>query len=482
MIDKFSKIFKRTSEESNAQLQESGIQPQEGNTQEGSTQPQEGSNQTIKLQTVDDRVTARRNKSIIFIIGVIGFILITISIKDMLMPLLPFSAAKQKKQEEQKKIKLLDPPKGAKQGEIVDTTTLSEDWRTIIEKKIDELDKKYQQAEKEKEELKDALAKEKEKQKNAIKTEYPQKPLKDVVPPIPNNKDMVPTPTPPIPNQVTTGQGQQQKDKVVQPTFRSIDFKFDKPEAKKTSTSTSDTKKSTDTIDIPIGIAVGLTINGMDAPTFQWGQQDPQPLLTSIEEKMITAMGEEIDLRGCMVLSSAHGAVSAEKAMARLVKMNCRDKNGNLYIGNVKGWILGDDGKVGITGRLVSRQGSVLAKTFWADVLSLGGNYLRQSATSTSISPLGAVEALREDSDEQRLKSAAGQAIERTTGRIAQFFIKIAEQIYPVVEVMPGRKVTILFESGRLTKVTKDNFEEVTKVAQAQKDSNTERQSKEENK
>ena len=164
-----------------------------------------------------------------------------------------------------------------------------------------------------------------------------------------------------------------------------------------------------------------------------------------------------------MVLSSTHGAVSAEKAMPRLVKMNCRDKNGNLYAGAVKGWILGDDGKVGMTGRLVTRNGAVLSKIFWADILSLGGSYLRASATTTSTSLLGVMETTK---DSDLLKSAAGQTAEKTTGRLAQFYIKIAEQIYPVVEVKPGRTVTVLFEYGRLIKVTKDNFEEINKIAQ----------------
>jgi conjugal transfer pilus assembly protein TraB len=451
VIDKITKFFKR---------------PKAAGDITENAQAQENSGQNIKLQTVDERVASRRNKSILIITAVIGLILVAMSVKDMLMPFITGDAAR-KKQEDQRKAKLLEPPKGTKQGEMVDTAKLSEDWKTVMEKKVDELDKKYQQGEKEKEELREELKKEKQKDANT-KAGYPQKPLKDIAPFPASGSDK--TGSNYKNSQANPEQQQPQQKKaepVVQPTFRSIEFKFDKPEAKKTSA--SDTQKSADnkvdSIDLPIGIAVGLTINGMDAPTFQWGQQDPQPLLISIEDKMVTAMGEEIDLKGCMVLSSAHGAVSAEKAMPRLVKMNCRDKNGNLYAGSVKGWILGDDGKVGMTGRLVSRQGSVLAKTFWADVLSLGGSYLRQSATATATSPLGVIETTKQDG-EQLLKSVGGQAIERTTGRISQFFIKIAEQIYLVVEVLPGRKVTVLFEGGRLTRVTKDNFMEATKIAQ----------------
>jgi len=419
------------------------------------------------LQTSEDRLAARKNKTIMIVVIVVGLVFLTISLADVIKPMIK----RENPQDEQKKMKLLEPPKGAVQGEATGKEKLENDWRTVLERKVGDHEKQFESMSKKLDEISQKLdEKGKTSKQQAGKTGYPATPLNKAAPiPTKDNNS-----TQDNKSQETQGSrvqkampAQQQSSPVInqQPTFGRIEFKFDKPEAKKTSSGTVGGSEK-DTIDLPIGIAVGLTINGMDAPTFQWGQQDPQPLLTSIEDKMITAMNEEIDLKGCMVLSSTHGAVSAEKAMPRLVKMNCRDKNGNLYAGSVKGWILGDDGKVGITGRLVSRQGSVLAKTFWADVLSLGGSYLRQSATATSLSPLGAIETTKQDG-EQLLKSAGGQAIERTSGRISQFFIKIAEQIYPVVEVMPGRKVTVLFEGGRLTRVTKDNFMEAIKIAQS---------------
>ncbi|OGW23075.1 MAG: hypothetical protein A2X55_08865 [Nitrospirae bacterium GWB2_47_37] len=416
------------------------------------------------LQTSEDRSAARRNKAILMLVTAAGLFFMAISLADVIKPMFQ----KKSSQDEQKMLRLLEPPKGAVQGESTGKEKLRNDWRTVIETKLGDNDNKFDQVFRKFDEISQKLDENgKASKKQATKTGFPEKPLSNVAP-IPVKNSNSTQDNKPQDSQGTQAQksmpAQQQSVPVnQQPTFRRIEFKLDKPEAKKTSTGGAVGKNDKDTIDLPIGLAVGLTLNGMDAPTFQWGQQDPQPLLTSIEDKMITAMGEEIDLKGCMVLSSTHGAVSAEKAMPRLVKMNCRDKNGNLYAGAVKGWILGDDGKVGMTGRLVTRNGAVLSKIFWADILSLGGSYLRASATTTSTSLLGVMETTK---DSDLLKSAAGQTAEKTTGRLAQFYIKIAEQIYPVVEVKPGRTVTVLFEYGRLIKVTKDNFEEINKIAQ----------------
>ncbi|GAB5047563.1 TraB/VirB10 family protein [Thermodesulfovibrio sp. TK110] len=393
--------------------------------------------QEIKIQTADERLASLRNKVITIIIGVVGLMFLGYSLKDMIIPVFH-----KKTQEEQKqKAKLIEAPKDAKRGEIVNPQALEQDWKTLIEKRISEQDKALTDITKK---LDDISTKLEKKEKEKVELEKEKKSAKESMPAVP---------PPPLPGNA----GMSIKaEPQVQPVFKSIDFKKNNKDNKQLSS--PDTSK-TDNINLPMGIAVGLTFTGMDAPTFQWGQQEPQPMLISLESALVTAGGKEIDLKNCMALASGYGAVSSEKAMLRLISMQCRDKKGNLYAGSVEGWVLGDDGKVGVTGRLVSRQGSVIAKSFWADVLSLGGSALRATATTTAVSPLGSLETTTKDSD--IWKSAAGQAVERTTGRIAQFFIKIAEQIYPVIEVQPGRKVTVLIKHGVLKRVTQDNFYDI---------------------
>lgn len=429
----------KINEQTNEQAKEQDKEPQAEETLKPKIDIPE---EKLKVQTVDERVSSLRNKVLTIAVGIIGLLFLAYSLKDMIIPF--FHKKAQTVQEQ--KAKLIEPPKDAKRGEVVNPQALEQDWKTLIEKRISEQDKALTEITKKLDDISDKLQKKEkvEAEKSIKKPETP-----PVPPPLPPQAGQAGMPQAGMPQ---AGIPVQKPEPA--PVFRSIEFKKNSKDQKQSSSAgTTDTASN---IQLPMGITVGITLTGMDAPTFQWGQQEPQPMLISIESPLITAGGKEIPLKNCMLLTSGYGAVSSEKAMLRAVSMNCRDAKGNLYAGNVEGWVLGDDGKVGITGRLVSRQGSALAKAFWADVLSLGGSALRASATSTQISALGTVETTEKTSD--IWKSAAGQAVERTTNRIAQFFIKIAEQIYPVIEVQPGRKVTILIKHGSLSKVTRDNF------------------------
>jgi conjugal transfer pilus assembly protein TraB len=423
----------------------------------------------MKLRDAIDRIKERRTTAAIVVLLAVGLVIGGIAFKDI------YKAQKrtQEIQHDPKITKVLRLSKSAVQNEVASSEQLMESWQSILERKVNALEKSLADEQRKNEEYEEKLKK---------KTGgYPSTKLPPLVPgsatsptvsqspamptaPVTQNPPVASLPLPQgrrTPGKaVTTNSGVPGQTTTMPPrgSFRTIDF----PKAEKKKEETA--KLNEKNIDLPMGIAVGLTINGMDAPTFQQGQNDPQPLLASIETSLMTANNQEIDIKGCMVLASAHGSVSAEKAMPRLVRMNCRDSEGNLYSGTVRGWVLGDDGKVGITGRLVSRQGAVLAKSFWADIISLGGTFLRKAAenSTTSYSALGYITSTEDTPTSDLAKQAAGSAVERTTDRIAKFFIKIAEQIYPVVEIMPGRKVTMMVESGSLKRVDKNNFASLT--------------------
>ena len=199
-----------------------------------------------------------------------------------------------------------------------------------------------------------------------------------------------------------------------------------------------------DVINIPLGFAVGLTLTGGDIPTMGMGEKEPQPILVNIQTDLISANNHRDDIKDCFVLGSSKGSVSAEKALVRLVKMQCRDAKGNVYTGKVKGWIVGDNGKIGINGRVVSKQGAVLAKAFMAGLLDAIGEILKTSSTTVSVSPLGSTSSVMGGAE--ALKFGIGSGLSASAEKLQDIYIKMAEQIYPVVEIMPGRKVTVLFE------------------------------------
>ncbi len=354
------------------------------------------------------------------------------------------------------------PNKGGKNASvntIIPGEKLAQDWKGVVDKQISDTNKKIDDAKKETDDKLSQILAELKQTKEAAKTELPKTLL-----PTPKkaeaHKPAPPLPQAPLPEPLARNQqplqpaskplapAMQQVQPVVQPSFKHFDFSTDKKSSKAGG------------IYLPMGFAVGVALNGMDAPTLQWGQQDPQPLVAYIESDLVTANNKSINIVGCMALASGHGSVSAERALLTIVKMECHDKSGNLYSGKVDGYILGDDGKVGMKGILVSRQGAVMAKAFIAGVLDGVGSILRQQYTTTSLSPLGATQTIN---GSQAAQAGLGQGISNAASQLSSFYIKLAEQMYPIVEILPGRKITAFFKGGStLAKVdTKNPAEDI---------------------
>lgn len=196
---------------------------------------------------------------------------------------------------------------------------------------------------------------------------------------------------------------------------------------------------------IPVGFVRGITLTGLDAPTFQWGMQNPHPILISLEDREILANNRKLNLKACFILGSGFGEVSSERAYIRLVKISCIGKDNGLYEGKVKGWLIDDDGKVGLKGRLVTKQGAYLSKALIAGFLSGISKILQAGATTVSVSPLGTTSTI---SPSKATKIGIFAGTGNAMDRLARFYEKMAEQIFPVIEITPGRRVVVLLEGG----------------------------------
>jgi conjugal transfer pilus assembly protein TraB len=103
------------------------------------------------------------------------------------------------------------------------------------------------------------------------------------------------------------------------------------------------------------------------------------------------------------------------------------------------------DGKTGLKGRVVSKFGSVLAKQFMAGLLEGIGNILRASSTTIQISPVGTLESIQ---PEDVTKVALATGVSSAARRLAEFYVQLAKEYFPVIEVQAGRKVSVLFYGG----------------------------------
>ena len=111
----------------------------------------------------------------------------------------------------------------------------------------------------------------------------------------------------------------------------------------------------------------------------------------------------------------------------------------------VRGYVAGEDGKTGVRGTVVTKQGQMLANALLAGVLSGLGQGVSQSFNVTNDTAFGTTTSV---GGGDRYKSGVAQGLGNAADRLAQYYIKLADKVFPVIEVNAGRTVDIVLTQG----------------------------------
>jgi conjugal transfer pilus assembly protein TraB len=141
----------------------------------------------------------------------------------------------------------------------------------------------------------------------------------------------------------------------------------------------------------------------------------------------------------------AIGDVSSERAYIRTESLSCVTREGTAIDVPIKGYVAGEDGKAGMRGRLVSKQGQLLANALLAGVASGIGQAFQQSSTTMSVSPLGATSTVEPG---KQFEAGFGTGVGKALDRLAQYYISLAEKVFPVIEIDAGRTVDVVITQG----------------------------------
>ena len=198
-----------------------------------------------------------------------------------------------------------------------------------------------------------------------------------------------------------------------------------------------------------------ILLNGMDASTAIGANRSPTPALLRIKTDAILPNMVSFNVRECFVMVGGFGNLSSERVEMRTENMSCISDTGEVYEGKVEGYLVGEDGKAGARGRVVSKQGALLAKSFMAGFAGgLGNAFTPQPVQSLNLSG-GAQQQYQYPGADQVLGSSIAGGLNRSSQALAQFYIKLAEQMFPIVELDAGRKMTIVLLKGVELKMEK---------------------------
>lgn len=201
----------------------------------------------------------------------------------------------------------------------------------------------------------------------------------------------------------------------------------------------------------PNSYAPATVIVGVDASTGVASQSDPLPVVLRITgpARSVMRAGKLLttDITGCLVNGAARGDLSAEKVYVKLVRMTCAQPGGRFAVSEVKGFI-SFAGKSGVRGRVVSREGSLVAQALMAGIVGGFGRGFSANANGIFTGEVGANGQREALSPTDILAGGFGQGAGEAADTVSRYLIERAEQYQPVVEMPTGIEVEIVFLDG----------------------------------
>lgn len=189
---------------------------------------------------------------------------------------------------------------------------------------------------------------------------------------------------------------------------------------------------------IPAGsILQGVLLSGVDAPSGKAAMKDPVPVLARIKHNAILPNRYTANIRECFVLLETVGDLASERAMMRVVTLSCVRNDRSVMEVALSGYAVGEDGKAGMRGKVITRQGSVLGMAMlsgFADGLSraFGGSEGGLGTISTEALQQGGI-------------AGSSTALQN----VSKWYLERADELTPTITIDSGRKITIVVTKGR---------------------------------
>lgn len=183
------------------------------------------------------------------------------------------------------------------------------------------------------------------------------------------------------------------------------------------------------------GIAVSTSVNSAS---------EPIPVIIKLTGKGNLPSDFAVDIKECRLLASCYGDISSERAIIRAEELVCENKTSGLIISTkVAGVIYGDDGANGIRGTVVSMSEKHLKNAFIGGVLS-GFSTTAKGQSAFDITSVGAISSKKQGMSDMAKDGFLG-GTSSAAEKLADYHIKLAENISPVILVPGGTKVDVMF-------------------------------------
>ena len=191
----------------------------------------------------------------------------------------------------------------------------------------------------------------------------------------------------------------------------------------------------------------GILLGGIAVSTSIGSSSEPVPVVIRITERGNLPKNFNIDLTHCQIMGSSYGDLSSERAIVRAEVLSCQNPaNELIYTTKIAGLIYGDDGMNGIKGKVVQTSGKHLKNAIIGGMIS-GFAGSAKGQDQMIITSFGSGTTKKKGMGDM-LQEGGFAGASNAAEKIADYYIKQAEAMSPVLLVSGGTKVDIVFTKG----------------------------------
>lgn len=196
-------------------------------------------------------------------------------------------------------------------------------------------------------------------------------------------------------------------------------------------------------------IISGTLLNGVAAPTSTDRASNPMPVLMRIKKEAIMPNYYTLDIRECHMIASAIGDLSSSRAIIRAEGISCITNDGKAIEQNIDAYAVSSaDGMAGIEGRMVFKSGAMIANGLKAEAIKgFAEAFSPRQVQSLNTTP-GATQLWQSQNIDRAAGAGIGQGFAAGANRISEYYLALAEQTHPVIELLPGLEVDFIVQRG----------------------------------
>ncbi|WP_051516896.1 TraB/VirB10 family protein [Herbaspirillum sp. RV1423] len=214
-------------------------------------------------------------------------------------------------------------------------------------------------------------------------------------------------------------------------------------------------KKSFQTVSLPTNSGIeSVMLTGINARSNASGSMPAgsvtsannvgAPFVTRVKGEAILPNRFKVSLlNDCFISGSGVAVLSTEKAKVIADKLTCISATGEIFESKIKAYGVDLDGNEGISGRVVTKQGSILAKAALAGVASgIGQAFSPQGINGYNSNATSGQQGIQYANPSLVAQQGIYGGVNSSSAMLSKFYLDYAKEMFPVIEVDANTRIT----------------------------------------